>query len=201
METTSTDRRSISAKRIRKFDSADQFAAVLELCLSHFEEYPDHAPVWATLGRTYVTFARYRDAEEALTKALVLAPKERRHLIYWQFGHLEEARGNRKLAMDWHRKAARLKPEDASSFIYCGSISYSEGKLKQSANYHRRATECNEGMIDEAWLNLGGALLAQGQLEKARNCYQKAITIDPKYRLAKKRLKDVELAIKLRKQP
>ncbi len=53
-------------------------------------------------------------------------------------------------------------------------------------------------MLDEAWFNLGGALLTQRRLEEARDCYLKAIGIDPKYTIAKQRLKDVEQAIQLR---
>jgi len=133
-----------------------------------------------------------------LTKALELAPEELRHLIFWQFGHLEEARGNLRHAINWHRKVARLKPDEASSYIYCGLIFKSQGKLKQAEKQYRRALECRDGMLDEAWFNLGGALLTQRRLEEARDCYLKAIGIDPKYTIAKQRLKDVEQAIQLR---
>ena len=73
-------------------------------------------------------------------------------------------------------------------------------KAKSVSKYSRRAVECSDGSIEEAWLNLGDALRAQGRLDEAKDCYRKAIAIDPKYTIAKKRLKDVERAIQLRAQ-
>lgn len=195
METHLPAARTRSVKRIRKADDAEHFARVIKLCRTHLEFYPDDAARWTVLGRTLCTFARYREAEAALSKALAVAPLDRWHMVYWQFGHLEEARGNLVAAMQWHRKSARLQPDNASSWIYCGHIAFSQGRLRQGEAFNRRALKCKEGPFDEAWFNLGGALLAQDRLEEARACYLKAIAIDPKYGIAKKRLKDVELAI------
>lgn len=200
MDHAKSTQRNRSACRIRTADEADHFALAIELCRAHLKCFPNDAPILGTFGRTLVTMARYREAEVALNEALRLAPKERRHLIYWQLGHLEEAKSNPRLARSWHRKAARLRPDEASSFIYLGSIAFSEGKLREAERLHRRALNCSEGAHDEAWFNLGGALLAQDRLEEARECYVKAITIDPKYGIAKKRLMDVELAIAERAQ-
>jgi len=111
---------------------------------------------------------------------------------------LEDARGNYKDALDWFRKAARRRPSIADSWIYCGHIASKQGRLALWERYERRALQCSEGALDEAWHNLGGALLAQERLEEARDCYIKAIAIDPKYTSAKKRLKDVEQALQLR---
>jgi tetratricopeptide (TPR) repeat protein len=171
--------RTRSGNRIRKADDAEHFARVIKLCGAHLAIYPDDAARWAVLGRTLCTFARYREAEAALSKALAFVHSERRHMVYWQFGHLEEARGNRVAAMQWHRKAARLQPDNASSWIYCGHIAFLQGRLKQVEAFNRRALRCREGAFEEAWFNLGGALLAQDRLEEARECYIKAIAIDP----------------------
>jgi tetratricopeptide (TPR) repeat protein len=192
--------RTRSVNRIRKADDAEHFARVINLCRAHLRVYPDDAARWAVLGRTLCTFARYREAEAALSKALAVAPVERRHMVYWQFGHLEEARGNLVLAMQWHRRAARLQPDNASSWIFCGGIAFRQGRLKQFEAFNRRALKCKKVAFEEAWFNLGGALVAQDRLEEARECYLKAITLDPKYGIAKKRLKDVELAIAERGQ-
>lgn len=195
METHLPAAKTRSVNRIRKADDAEHFAHVIKLCRDHLKIYPDDAARWTVLGRTLCTLARYREAEAALSKALALAPLDRRHMVYWQFGHLEEARGNLVSAMQWHRKSARLQPDNASSWIYCGHIAFSQGHLSQAETFNRRALQCERGAIDEAWFNLGGALLAQDRLEEARECYLRAIAIDPKYAIAKKRLKDVELAI------
>ena len=169
-------------------------------CREHIASYPEHALGWINLGMNYTELHRYAEAESALKQGLALAPQDKRHLVIWQLGHLEQARGNYWLAMKWHRKSARLQPDNASSWIYCGHIAFAQGRLKQAENFERRALQCKEGAFEEAWFNLGGALLAQDRLEEARECYLKAIAIAPKYGIAKKRLKDVELALAERAQ-
>lgn len=182
-------------RRILQAHEQEQTGVVLVRCRELLAMEPDHCATLIVQGISFTRMFRYAEAQAALTKALTLVPKRRRFLVMWYLGHLEEARGNYRLAMKWHRKSARLRPDDASSWIYCGHIAFSQGRLRQGEAFNRRALKCKEGRFDEAWFNLGGALLAQDRLEEARACYLKAIAIDPKYGIAKKRLKDVELAI------
>lgn len=177
-----------------------QFALALLRCRKFLAYVPDHYPTWIVLGSSYTEMHRYADAEKALTTALSRAPKKGKYLSSVNLGHLEESRGNLSLALKWYRRATRINSDNATAWVYCGHISFAQGSLKQAEKFNRRALRCKEGAIDEAWFNLGGALLAQDRLEEARECYVKAIAIDPKYGIAKKRLKDVELAMAERKQ-
>lgn len=177
-----------------------QFALALLRCRKFLAHETDHYPTWIVLGSSYTKMHRYADAEKALTTALERAPKKGKYLSSLNLGHLEEARGQLTLALKWYRRAARIRPNEASAWVYCGHISFAQGKLKQAEKFNRRALQCEGGAIEEAWFNLGGALLAQDRLEEARECYVKAIAIDPKYGIAKKRLMDVELAIAERAQ-
>jgi tetratricopeptide (TPR) repeat protein len=187
-------------KRLLQAHRAEHTALTLGRCRALLAVEPRFHPAWVVFGITCTTLCRFAEAEAAHIKALTLAPKARRHFVHRQLGHLEEARGNLRQAMHWFRRGARGRPDDAGSWIFCGHIAFAQGRLKQAEKFNRRALCCKEGAIDEAWFNLGGALLAQDRLEEARECYLKAIAIDPKYAIAKKRLKDVELAIAERAQ-
>lgn len=55
--------------------------------------------------------------------------------------------------------------------------------------------ECSDGRLDEAHFNLGGYLSAQKRYEEARDCYLRALEIDPEYTIAQKRLAEVERVI------
>ena len=72
-----------------------------------------------------------------------------------------------------------------------------KGRLREAERAHRAATRCPEGCIDEAYLNLGLVLRAQERFEEASRCLREAIRLDPKYRVAREELRDVEGMLEL----
>ena len=56
--------------------------------------------------------------------------------------------------------------------------------------------ESPRGCIDEAYFNLGGYLLSLKRYSEAKECYQKAIELDPDYDIAYKRLADVNRTLR-----
>lgn len=92
-------------------------------------------------------------------------------------------------------RAHQLDPDDATYLIHAGSAVFQMGDIDRAIELARKATECSEGCVDEAYFNLGGYLLSNRQYREAADCYQKAIEIDPNYEIAKERLKDVELIL------
>ena len=65
---------------------------------------------------------------------------------------------------------------------------------------YRQATRCTTGCTDEAFFNLGLVLRAQERFEEAAGCFREAIRIDPKYRVAKRALRDVELCLRYKRR-
>jgi tetratricopeptide (TPR) repeat protein len=88
--------------------------------------------------------------------------------------------------------AHELDPSDATYLIYAFSAASARGDLSRAEELIRRALECQEGCLDEAYFNLGGCLLRKKQYEEARRCYVQALEIDPDYEIAKKRLADLD---------
>jgi tetratricopeptide (TPR) repeat protein len=62
---------------------------------------------------------------------------------------------------------------------------------------YRCALKSSEGDLDKAYFNLGGILLGKRNYSEAIKCYQEALKIDPKYKIAKERLDDTKLALLL----
>jgi tetratricopeptide (TPR) repeat protein len=60
---------------------------------------------------------------------------------------------------------------------------------------YRRALKCSKGCLEEVYFNLGGTLLGKRKYSEAIECYQEALKIDPKYKIAKERLDDAKLAL------
>ena len=65
------------------------------------------------------------------------------------------------------------------------------GRLDEAETWNRQATECLEGRIDEAYLNLGMSL-AKGQYLEALHCFREALSRDPLDTDAQAALEDIE---------
>ncbi|MBI3851538.1 MAG: tetratricopeptide repeat protein [Verrucomicrobia bacterium] len=176
-------------------DDRGQVAVVVELCKKHLRKFQKRGSfVWLLYGKTQGELARYTEAEKAIRRAITLCPQKALPIAYAQMGHLFQAKGDFKQAAFWYRKALVHNPRDATWHIFLASNAFRRGLLKQSEAYYRRALKCSEGCLDEAYFNLGGILLGKRDYAEAIKCYQEALKIDPKYKIAKERLDDAKLA-------
>lgn len=187
-----------SFQRICSADRKGLTALVVELCKKHLRLFPDYGPAWLRYGIANVELARYDDAEKAICRAISACPKEKLRIPFAQMGHLFEAKGEFKKAVFWYRRASRLDPENADYHIFLGSVASKQGRLSRAEFHFRRAIKCPDGCMDEAYFNLGGIMLGKGHYDQAVDCYRRALKIDPDYAKAKKRLKDAELALRMR---
>ncbi len=179
-------------------DDKNLSAYVLLLCCEYLETHPEHGAAWCRKGAALVELCRYSEAEEALNKSLEYCPKNKVNVVLSQFGHLEEARGNYAKARLWFMKSHEEDPNDATYLIFVGSTFMKEGNLEKAEKFHSKAITLSDGCIDEAYFNLGGVYLAQERYNEAKDCYLKALEIDPEYKNAKEWLYDVECVIKNR---
>ena len=127
----------------------------------------------------------------------MLCPPKALPVAYSRMGHLFQAKGDFKKASFWYRKAVRQKPHDATYHIFLADGVFRRGLLKHAEAHFRRALKCSEGCLDEAYFNLGGILLGARKYSEAIKCYEEALKIDPKYKIAKVRLDDAKLALLL----
>ena len=106
--------------------------------------------------------------------------------------------GHFKQAAEIYLQSHALDPSEASPLICAATVMLRAGDIPKAIELATQATQCGEGPIDEAYFNLGGYFLIQRRYEEARNCYMRALEIDPEYEWAKHRLEDVERVLLLR---
>ena len=147
-------------------------------------------------GEMLYKLTRYEDAirvyEDALSR---VADEDARWAIYNQLGHLYQYWGRPADAEPWFRKAIEADPEVTTSYIFLGACQARQGKLKEAEETHRAATLCKEGLKEEAYMNLGLVLRAQGRFWDAVDCFERAIELYPQYSSAIEALEDVKMAI------
>lgn len=177
---------------LQKADSEELTAFARELCERILETLPDNGPTLIRFARYLMELAHYEEALKVLDHADVVVPEERLHLAIAQRGHCYDCMGDFDEAERLHLEAHRLDPDDATYLIHAASVAFRRGDLAGAEKHARRAITCTEGCIDEAYFNLGGYLLSQKKFVEAKECYIKALELDPNYEIAEKRLEDVE---------
>lgn len=124
-------------------------------------------------------------------------PQDKRQLVYWRFGHVHRERGSHFVAERCYRRAVDAAPADATYHIFLGALLAHAGRSEEAEAVHRRATGCKVGCIDEAFLNLGLVLRPRERYAEARECFQRALALDPKYKEARRKLEDVESVLQI----
>ncbi len=183
-----------------KAEEAGHVASVRQLCEAFLFQRPDHGPTLVRYARALIDLALYDEAAVVLDRAEAVVPGEWRHLILAQRGHRLERMGNFSASEELYLKAHELDPENATHLVYAASVAFRRGDLHRAEELARKATSCREGSFEEAYCNLGGYLLTQRRYMEARDCYLRALEIDPAYAIAKKNLADAELAMTLQNQ-
>jgi tetratricopeptide (TPR) repeat protein len=112
---------------------------------------------------------------------------------------LEDQRGNLRAAERWYSQAAKLKPTTLT-LVFLGGVLAKQGRYRDSKRCHRRAIRLATHNPDEAYLNLGLILRAERKYERAIECFERAIQLDPKYETAKIARRDIREVLKLKRQ-
>ncbi|MHC4505360.1 MAG: tetratricopeptide repeat protein [Planctomycetota bacterium] len=176
-----------SDKRLRAYSAAVLRDAV--------KDEPEAGVFWLMLGDELTSLRRLDEAEKALKRGLALTPPDKRRNAYSALGRLALAAGDFSGAEEWHRKAIEADPNHASGHIYLGALYADMCRLDDAEKAYRKATECSDGCVDEAYFNLGLVLRAQDRLGEARDCFVRAVELDPEYEIAREALEDVEKAL------
>ena len=178
----------------------DQFATVVVIAREILTHKPNDALTLLRLGRALAATARYGEAESTLYKSLELCRSQNKHVVYVELGNLFQYQGANHTAAEWFQKAVNKKPDDSDACIFLGAALARDGRLEEAEAAHRMATQCSEGCIDEAYLNLALVLLARERYQEARACLERSLEIDPDYKEARSCLDDIIKTIKFIEQ-
>ena len=171
---------------------AGHLAFAVELGQRGLVQNPDDPGLLMAYAIALQDLARHREAQEALERALRLAPPAEQPLVFRQLGSLAEARSDPNAARQWYSRAIAAAPQDATSYIYLGAMLAKAGLLEDAERVHRDATNCIEGCLDEAYLNLGLVLRAQGRYLEALDAFREAAARDPLDQATQAALEDMD---------
>lgn len=176
-------------------------ACQLEMADEYTRAFPDRADGWIVFADGLAGVARYREAEAALRRAGRLIGGDRRWFVAAQWGHLYREKHDERSAERWYRKAIALHPS-TGTHIFLGASLAKQGRFSEAKRHHRRAIQlaANAGhdAPEEAHYNLGLILRAERRYEEAVEHLMKALGLDPKYRMAREALQDVQRAMRFR---
>lgn len=157
---------------------------------------PGHAPTWLFYGRSLGELARYREATDALKKALSLAPENKQATVLAQLGHLSALQGKFEVAEQWYREAHERAEARDEENLWLGEILFRQGRVTEAESVLVEATSLGNENVIEAWSLLGTVLASQMRYREALKCYEKVLALDSSHEKALAAADDLEQVMK-----
>ena len=149
----------------------------------------DKAHALAGLSRYEDSLSAYQEAAAALQDG------ESPDAIFGEIGNLYRAKGEFSQAIAYYRKQIDADPDDATGYIFLGTLQLQQGDISTAQETLESANKCSSGCLEELKIALGNAMRAKGDYEQAAACYTEALQVSPGDTLAKAALKDVRQAM------
>ena len=165
---------------------ADEY---LVLSPSSVKALIDKAHALAKLNRYDESLAIYQLAIDALSD------EDSPDVIYGEIGNLYRGRGDFALAEQYYRKQIAADADDATGFIFLGTLQLQQGDPAAAEETIRQGLNCAHGCLDELNYALGCVLRAAGDYLAASACFAEVLRLSPDDKLAKTALKDVRQAL------
>ena len=163
----------------------------------HRAEFPNDVYGRTLHAMNLATLRFFSDAEVEF-RSIESAHKSpsMRELWLSEWAALCQHRGDLKGEEEARREQTTLNASHTSRWILLGACLARNGKHEEALAIHRHATEL-EGDPDEAFLNIGLILRAQGKLVDAAEAFENALKLCPDYPAASAALEDVRAALEL----
>jgi tetratricopeptide (TPR) repeat protein len=172
-------------KRAQKLLDLGRISQAVTLLRRMADDYPDSATSWLMLGRALVHEQNWVAAEQALNRALQLAPDNPE--IHVQMGVALYCQWNPRATAHF-RKAIELQPNCAPAYYNLGLWLLRIHDTVGAMDAFRQAIRIQPNLTD-AYLGLGSQLALQGQVAEAVRHLQYAVQLNPADRRARQLLK------------
>jgi Flp pilus assembly protein TadD len=148
-----------------------------EEAIDHFQEaakiYPTDSRLAEVLATSLMQEGKYREAEELLVQAIRF--NSRKSTLWLSLGNINRKLGEAEKAMISYSKAVALDPTSSEALNNLGLL-LSRTDNSKGMNYFRMAIKANPANA-QAHNSLGNALVREGQLAEAEECYTEAIRL------------------------
>ncbi len=182
-------------KRAEFYLEQGKLGDALAACDQALKHTPDFAPAYKTLGKISEVQGNLAKAKHWYTKALELQPNFPE--VYTNLATLYAQEKNWDLALVFYQKSTSvpmkntvithnnipgvlaLNPDDIEVYIQGAESFYAQRKFEQAATACQRVIQVKpDARVYKIW---GNARQAQGKVDEAKNCYAKAIELDPDF--------------------
>ncbi|MCC3594157.1 tetratricopeptide repeat protein [Microcoleus sp. PH2017_28_MFU_U_A] len=182
-------------KRAEFYLKQGKLADAIAACEQALKQQPNFAPAYKTLGKISEAQGNSAKAKHWYTKALEFKPNFAE--VYTDLAALYGAEKNWEMALACHQKSTSLpmtnmpthqndipeilgfNPDDIEVYIQGAESFYALRKFEQAATACQRVIQVKpDARVYKIW---GNARQAQGKVEEAKNCYAKAIELDPDF--------------------
>jgi tetratricopeptide (TPR) repeat protein len=158
--------------------SAKRFNDALKSCQDAIKLLPNDATAWGLLGTAFQALKRQKEASEAFTRALEIAP-ERPDIMASASITLLELRKFAD-ALGLLERALSLSQTESSIFHNRAVIFERMGRFEDAAASYRMAISLRADDPD-TWYGLGNALYSARDLDASVDAYSEAIRLRPKF--------------------
>jgi tetratricopeptide (TPR) repeat protein len=182
-------------KRAEFYLKQGKLADAIAACEQALKHQPNFAPAYKTLGKISEAQGNSAKAKHWYTKALEFQPNFAE--VYTDLATLYAEEKNWEMALGCHQKSTSIpmtntptnqndipgilafNPEDIEVYIQGAESFYALRKFEQAATACQRVIQVKpDARVYKIW---GNARQAQGKVEEAKNCYAKAIELDPDF--------------------
>ncbi len=151
--------------------------AAIESLSDLLERYPEVSQAHVNLGTAYEMIGKLDEAIHHYAEAARFGANSG---VSRKWGAALERRGDLDEAIAHYREALDLDPSDAMAWLYLGNALARQKKWQPAADSARRATELDP-QNGRAHRILAHALFQLGEKDAARQEYQQALRIEPKW--------------------
>lgn len=172
-------------------DTPDTDVHIVELLSVYVKFESQNGIAWFHFGDALRCVGKLQEAEEALLKAVDLAPKATRFTVYARIGMLMAKRGSPSDAEKWYRVATSEAGCPGWMWGLRGANLLRTESYRLAKSCLETALISEDSVKEEVFLNLALMERAQRHYEEARKHLNDALAIDPNFDEAKRVLQSL----------
>ena len=142
-------------------------------------------PFYFQIGATCERLGKIEEAEKYFEKSLTLQPNDDETLNYLGFMWADHGT-NLARAKEYISRALQADPNNAAYLDSMGWVLFKLGKPKEALDYMQRAIAASDEPDPELLDHLGDVYAGLKQMDKAREAWQKSVTLEPNDTVQKK---------------
>lgn len=136
-------------------------------------------------------------AEATLSRIEEDLPDDLKATFHSQRGDLHSHRGSYAEAEKEYRAADKIDSNEGEYLVFAAQAAFQQGEIGRAEYLIREAIAIGGEVLDEAYGNLAGYLVAQQRYQEAKICYEKVVSLDPENDHAQEWIEDLNRVLKL----